>query len=64
MATKTRKPTTAKRNSTPKALRKIAAAISWGSMATFLQSTPLPSADINLPKAPQLRTWTLPGIDW
>jgi hypothetical protein len=57
------KPTTPK---APKAIRTVKAATSWGAMAHSLAKTvtPLPAAPINLPMAPQLRAWSLPGIDW
>jgi hypothetical protein len=60
MATKTKKATTAKRN-----LRKIAKATCKKDDGTYtsFHLTPLPEHSMNLPKAPQLRTWSLPSVN-
>jgi hypothetical protein len=51
---------------TNNSLKPVKAAVSWGGMASSAKpvATPVPEVRMSLPAAPQLRTWSLPGVDF
>jgi hypothetical protein len=48
-------------------LKTVKAAVSWGAMANSLAepvAAPVLDVRMSLPTAPQLRAWSLPGVDF